>query len=105
MDIKAKYQSNGFRKKFWEAGEIAENVTADELKMSEMKHFEPVGGGKIPALVLDEKPIALKELGDQNDLVLKTPEELKALLDAKGIKYHPRMGATKLIELLTGGGV
>lgn len=104
MDIKAKYQSYGFRKKFWEAGEIAENVTADEFKMKEMKHFEPMGGGKIPVPVPDEKPVSLKEVGDQNDLLLKTNKELKALLDGKGIQYPPTANKAMLIELLTRGG-
>jgi hypothetical protein len=46
----------------------------------------------------------LKEVGDQNDLLLKTNKELKALLDGKGIQYPPTANKAMLIELLTGGG-
>lgn len=104
MDIRAKYKSYGFRKKFWETGEIARNVTEEEFKMSEMKHFEPVGGGKIPVPVKDEQPITLKEMGEQSELILKTNKELKTLLDEKGIEYPPNINKAGLIELLTGGG-
>jgi len=104
MDIRAKYKSYGFRKKLWEVGEIARNVTEEEFKMPEMKHFEPVGGGKIPVPVKDEQPITLKEIGEQSDLILKTNKELKALLDEKGIEYPPNINKAGLIELLTGGG-
>jgi hypothetical protein len=104
MDIRAKYRAYGFRKKFWETGEIARNVTEEEFKMPEMKHFEPVGGGKIPVPVKDEQPITLKEMGEQSELILKTNRELKALLDGKGIQYPPTANKAMLIELLTRGG-
>jgi hypothetical protein len=101
MDLKAKYPSYGFRKKYWETGEIVENVTAEELKMSEMKHFEKIGN-VITEIKSDPVPITLKEVAKQEEYQTMTNNQLKALLDEKGIKYPPNANKQKLVEYLCG---
>jgi len=56
MDYKAKYRSFGFRGKLWDKGEIVKNITEEELKKSEIKHFELFSSTPTKAPVKAEGP-------------------------------------------------
>lgn len=103
MDIKVKVKSYGFRGRWWDkVGEEVHNVTNEELKMPEMKHFTYLDGSEIikhitlgPVIKNDQKQEILKQEWEE-----KTNVELRALLDEKKIEYPSSASTAQLINIL-----
>ncbi len=103
MDIKVKNKSYGFRGRYWDKiGETVPNVTQEELKLPEMKHFTYLDGTEIikhiplgPVIKNDQKQETLKQEWEE-----KTNVELRALLDEKKIEYPSNAGTEQLIHIL-----
>lgn len=107
MNAKAKYNSVGFRKKYWEKGEVAENITEAELKLPEMKHFEL--SGQIPKssetlspnddLPDDDSPVTLSEFGNRQALEQYTKAQLIEKLQEKKVEVPTNLNKEKLIDM------
>ncbi|HBF39776.1 MAG TPA: hypothetical protein DDW50_20990 [Firmicutes bacterium] len=102
MDIKVKNKSYGFRGRHWDKiGEIIHNVTPEELKMPEMKHFTYPDGTEIikyiklgPVVNENKEPSKPEELDDKSNV------ELRNLLDEKKIEYPSNASTAQLINIL-----
>lgn len=99
----AKYASCGFRGKYWEAGEVAENITADESKMKEMKHFTIQKDNSNPPpdeTKHDEiTPTTLAEAEQRRQLDLLNKTQMIEKLIAAGVDVPGNLNKEALINL------